>query len=72
MGRSSGVSCDRTTGRKCADAPKGFLRGRSHVGPDLIADGRSVATCAAVAVSSQFVVKCPCTDLDETKVAQRP
>ena len=50
----SGVSCDRTTGSKCADAPSFFLRGRRNVGQDL------VATFAVVAVSSQFVAKCAC------------
>ena len=29
----SGVSCGLTLRSKCADAPRVFLRGRSHVGP---------------------------------------
>ena len=57
----SGVSCHWRLGSECSFVPRVFRRDRRHVGPDLIADGRSVATFAVVAVSSQFVVKCPCT-----------
>ena len=45
---------------KCAFVERVVVRVRSRVGRIPIAVGRRVATCAVVAVSSQFVVKCAC------------
>ena len=69
---SSGVSCGLTPVRKCAFVPQTFLREWRNMGQAPFAGGRRVATSAVVAVTSQLVVKCACTDLDDTKVAQRP
>ena len=67
----SGVSCGLTPGRKCAFVPQAFPREWRNMGQAPIAGGRRVATSAVVAVSSQVVVKCACTVLDDMKVAQR-
>ena len=67
----SGISCGLTCARKCTFAPHAFLREWRHMGQVPIAVGRRVVTSAVVAVSSQVVVKCACTVLDDMKVAQR-
>ena len=59
-GRS--VSCDRTPASGLAFVPGALLRERRNMGGGPIAVGRCGATFVVVAVSSQFVVKCVCSD----------